>query len=46
MKMRDNFSETDRINDATAFANLQKMAWDYIASDRNYKKLKEKEGVC
>ena len=43
--MRDNFSEQDKIADANAFKNLQKMAWDYIKSENNYKKIKEKEGA-
>ena len=46
LRMRDDFSENDKINDANAFSNLQKMAFDYIKSEQNYKKLKEKEGVC
>ena len=42
ISMRDNFTELDKQKDEVAFANLQQMAWDYIASENNYKKSKSK----
>lgn len=43
LAIRDGYSEELKQRDEKAFINLQKMAWDYIASENNYKKLQEKK---
>ncbi len=40
LKMRESFSEQDKKQDDLAFKNLQNMAWRYIESENNYKKMK------
>ena len=39
--MRENYTNNDKKKDDLAFINLQEMAWKYIRSEHNYKKMKE-----
>lgn len=43
IKVRDEYTEEQKANDDLAFVNLQKMAWKYIESDKNFKNFKHKE---
>ena len=45
IKMKNSFTKEQKQNDDVAFERLQQMAWNYIASENNYKKLKDNKNV-